>query len=75
MAQRNEHADHRQIPTMRTQDFFTRNREPTRREMLDDPVVRLVMARDDVCVTDLEDLMNRVRVRLLRARWRGRSAA
>lgn len=43
--------------------------EPSLRELLDDPVVHLVMERDGVRSDEVEELMTRVRTRLLADRW------
>lgn len=38
------------------------NREPTLGEMLDDPIVRLLMARDGVARPDMEKLIDNITV-------------
>lgn len=45
--------------------FLSPRREPQLEEVLADPVVRLVMARDGVTLDDMRDVVSSARARLL----------
>ncbi len=49
----------------------TDTRALTLRQLITDPVIRLVMARDGVAEHDVQELFDRVRTSALAARWRG----
>lgn len=49
----------------RTGSFFMGNAEPPLDEVMDDPIVRGLMARDGVALASLQSLISEVRGRLL----------
>ena len=50
---------------MMSRYFMTPGREPLLEDVMTDPVVRLVMARDGVTLADLRDVITEARSRLL----------
>ena len=47
-----------------------KNSEPPLHDLLDDPTLHLVMARDGITLDDLNDFLAHMRARLIAKRWR-----
>ena len=47
-----------------------KNSEPSLQELLNDPTLHLVMARDGISLEDLNDFITQMRTRIIAMKWR-----